>query len=329
MIKWGVLGLGKMANQFATAIKETDNAELIGAASLSEERLNSFSKKYQIKNNYKFNNYEDILKSNDIDAVYISALNNSHLNLILKSAENGKNILCEKPMAMTYDEAIIASNLIKKNKIFFMEAIAYRSHQQTNNVIKVVNDGEIGKIKSINSSFGFRVKKINPESRLFKKSFGGGAILDIGCYPLSFISLFDTIKGDIIIENAKGDFCETGVDDYAEANLLLNNKIKAHIKISFKNNLDNNSIIYGENGHVIIPSPWLPEKKSFIEVNKKNSSYKIILNSERSIYAQQIYNFSNFIINNSHEIKSPNLSLDESLKIPKLLSEWSKRVNLT
>ena len=109
-------------------------------------------------------------------------------------------------MAMTYDEAIIASNLIKKNKIFFMEAIAYRSHQQTNNVIKVVNDGEIGKIKSINSSFGFVLKKLIQKSRLFKKSFGGGAILDIGCYPLSFISLFGTIKDDIIIENAKGDF---------------------------------------------------------------------------------------------------------------------------
>jgi len=326
MIKWGILGLGKMANQFAKAISETDNAKLVGIASLNYKRLSFFSEKYQIKNNYKFNNYEDILKSADIDAVYISTLNNSHFNLILKAAEHKKHILCEKPMTMTYEEAENASILIKKNKIFFMEAIAYRSHPQTNSIIKIINDGEIGKIKSINSSFGFHVKKIKPESRLFKKLFGGGAILDIGCYPLSFVSLFCNIKSDIIIESAKGSFCETGVDDFAEANLLLNDNIKAYVEISFKKNLENNSIIYGEKGHVIIPSPWLPEKKSYIEVYKDNRSYKVILDFNKSVYAQQIFNVSNLIINKSIEGKFPNISLPESLKISKLLKEWSKRI---
>lgn len=326
MINWGIIGLGNIANKFASAIKEVNNAKLLGVSSLTNERLINFGEKYNIEKKYRFNKYENLLKCDTIDAVYISTLNNSHVDLIIKCAENNKHVLCEKPMGISYEESKKAANYIDKSNIFFMEAIAYRSHPQTNNIIKAINNNKIGKINSIKSSFGFSVKRIKPDSRLFNKSLGGGAILDLGCYPLSFVSLFCKNDQEILFDNAKGTFCHTGVDDYAEANLTINKKIKAHIKVSFKNDLDNNSIIYGDSGHLVVSSPWLPEKKSYIEICKKEHSYKIFSDSNKSVYAQQICNVSDLIINNLTEGKFPNINLRESLENMKLLTLWNKKI---
>ena len=328
MINWGVIGLGSMANKFASAILEITNAKLLGVSSSKSERLNNFSKKYNIDIKYRFNKYEALLKCNDIDAVYISTLNNSHLDLIIKCAENNKHVLCEKPMTMHYKESKEAASHIKKSNIFFMEAIAYRSHPQTDNIIKLINNNEIGKINSIKSSFGFLVKRIKPESRLFNKSLGGGAILDLGCYPLSFLSLFRNNRKEMLIESAKGTFCHTGVEDYAEANLIINERIKANIKVSFKDNCENNSIIYGDNGHIIVSSPWLPENKSCLEIYKKDQHYKFFSSTDKSVYAQQISNVSNLIENNAVEGKFPNINLKESTEIMKLISEWKEKIKL-
>jgi len=327
MVNWGIIGLGNMANKFADAILEVNNAKLLGVASLNSNRLENFSEKYKIKKDFQFKTYEDLLSNKEINAIYIATLNNTHLKLIINSAKQKKSILCEKPMSLSKNESKEALKNIKKFNVFFMEAIAYRSHPQVKNIIKILKNDGLGEIKSIKSSFGFIVKKVKKDSRLFNKSFGGGAILDIGCYPLSFVS-FLNLNNTILFENVTGSFSSTGVDDYAEANLLINNNIKANIKVSFKENLENNSIIFCENGHIVIPSPWLPEKKSYIEVFKKESSYKIFLNLDKSIYAQQISYASDLISNNRLEAEYPGINIDESMKISELLEEWSKKIKV-
>ena len=122
--------------------------------------------------------------------------------------------------------------IIYLNNVKFFEAIAYVSHPQTDSILSIINKGEIGEVKSIESSFGFRVRKVKPESRLFNKKLGGGAILDIGCYPMSFISLFSNNNNEIKFQNIKGEICETNVDIAASAEILVNDKIKCKIKVS-------------------------------------------------------------------------------------------------
>ena len=116
MIKWGILGLGNMAEKFANAILETNNAKLIGVASLNSNRLNNFAKLNKIDNKYKFNNYESILKCNDINALYISTLNNSHAKLTIKAAQANKHILCEKHLQ--FFVGVVDTELFK---IIFLE----------------------------------------------------------------------------------------------------------------------------------------------------------------------------------------------------------------
>ena len=322
MIKWGIVGLGNMAQKFANAIKETNNAKLLSISSLNSEKLKSFANNFQIDKNYVFDSYNDLISCKKIDAVYIATLNNTHLNLIKSCAENKKNILCEKPLTLNFDEANEAANYIAKHDVIFYEAIAYYSHGQTKNLIALLNENKLGKIISINSTFGFKVKRVNPKSRIFDKSLGGGAILDVGCYPLSLLNLISKNSKNIKFANAKGSFSSTDVDDSAEANLVIEDSIDSYVKISFKENLENKLIIKGENGSLIVPNPWLPEMKSHIDVNYVNSSYKKFFTSTKSLFGNQIQNVSANIESNKKKDDFL-VNIEESLKIMNNLTIWS------
>ena len=321
MINWGIAGLGRMGNAFANAITEVKNSKLAGIASKSNYKLKTFSNNFKIEPENRFTNYDELLKSNKIDAIYISTLNNTHVDLIINCIENKKKILCEKPIGLNLAQANLAFEMIKKHKISFYEAIAYRAHPQTKNLLELIHNGEIGKIYKIEASFGFKVKRIKKDSRLFNKDFGGGAILDLGCYPISFFNLFADKHNKISFKSAEGTHCYTGVDDDAKIKLKIGNDIEAIGSVSLKKNLSNNCKIFGEKGSIVIPSPWLPHQKSYIEVENNKSYYKQFTTTEKSVYAHQIENIANLFVNNSLE-NSNAVNINESIEIMKILDVW-------
>ena len=325
MLNWGIIGLGKMANQFASSIVEVDNSTLVCIASKSVDKLNKFSEKFDIKQENKFSNYEDLLQSKKIDALYISTLNNTHIDLIISAAKNKKKILCEKPICLDINEAHLAYDFIKKHHTPFYEAITYRSHPQTKYLLALINSGEIGKIYKIESFFGYKVKKIKKDSRLFNKKLGGGAILDVGCYPISFFNLFCSKEKQLNFINSKGNICNTGVDDTAEINISIGNDIKAYGKVSLKENLDNSCRVYGEKGIINIPSPWLPSEKSYIEIIKDNSYYKKFTNTSQNIFSIQIESVANLFSDKNDEFNRL-VNIDESIQIMKILDTWKKNL---
>jgi dihydrodiol dehydrogenase / D-xylose 1-dehydrogenase (NADP) len=327
MIRWGIIGLGNMAQKFAQSIKENNNAKLIAISSLNSEKLKTFKNEFQIDKSLSFDNYNDLIKCTEIDAIYIATLNNTHLDLIKLCAENKKNILCEKPMSLNIEEAKIAANFIKKFDVIFYEALAYTSHIQTKTFIDLINNNEIGEILSANATFGFKVKRVKAKSRIFNKLLGGGAILDIGCYPFSLINLIFKNDKNINFKSTKGSFAITGVDDSAEANLIIGNKISSNIKISFKENLDNKVVINGKSGSLTLSNPWLPELKSFIQIDHANSNYKKFITSEKTVFGNQIQNVSTKI-----KEKKMNedflVDIESSLEIMKNLTIWSNLIKV-
>jgi len=248
-----------------------------------------------------------------------------------KSCLTKKKILCEKPMCVNLKESKEVFKCLEENNILFLEAFAYRSHQQTINLCNVINSGEIGQIQSIEASFGFKIKKIIPNSRLFNKDNGGGAILDVGCYTSSFCLLIaKTILGEEYkrykMRNITGSLCETGVDIHSEAELIFNDKLKMTVKTSLKENLNNNCIIYGTKGKIVVSSPWLPENKSYIEIYNKDSYYKQFVNSKFSIYAQQIYKFNQKILNKDDDVFDTLMNNEMSLINIEIIDMWKKGV---
>ena len=170
--------------------------------------------------------------------------------------------MCEKPYSIDLEETKEILDLTKTKNSFF-EAIAYVSHPQTENLLSLINKGEIGTLKKIESNFGFKVKKIRAKSRLFNKDLGGGALFDLGCYPISFVNLFCNEGSEIKITKAIGNICETNVENHAELTGYINNDVEVDLKVSFKEDFENCCKIYGSKGQIKITSPWLPEKKFF------------------------------------------------------------------
>ena len=137
--------------------------------------------------------------------------------------------MCEKPITINFQDTLKLSEEIKFTNTKFIEAIAYYSHPQTTEIINVFEQNDIGEIIKIESNFGYK-SRVKPNSRIYNKDLGGGALLDLGCYPISFLMLyckdFDLFK----FVNKKILLAETGVDKYAEAKILYDNNINIEIK---------------------------------------------------------------------------------------------------
>ena len=185
-IKWGIIGNGSIDNAFAHSIKYCDHSNLISVYGRNEATLRQFSKKFNIQAHSDINS---LLSSSDIDAVYIATPHNSHFEYAFQAIKNKKHVLCEKPITINHIESMVLFGLAKDAEIFLMEAYMYRTHPQTLNILnslKILRDTK--EDISINCSFGFNAE-IPEDHRLRNLMTGGGAILDVGCYPLSMVKL--------------------------------------------------------------------------------------------------------------------------------------------
>jgi len=335
MIKWGIIGLGAIANKFADSLIETENAELIAISSSKKKKLDSFGEKYKINDIYRFNEIQKILECKNIDAVYIATVNTSHYEIIKKAIEFEKNILCEKPVTLNSKEIEKIIYKLKEKKLFFSEAMSFRFHPQTKIMVEIIKAGEIGEIISADIRFGFAISKllqfISPNNRLFDK-LGGGTILDTGCYCTSFALLLANLKGNLIepfefkFTDVSATINRRNVEDFAKAKVIFKNNFVANLETSFKKKMENNVIIHGTNGKIIIPNPWFPEKKSFIEIHNKSKQYRKIIDSNYSSRVNIIKIISNLIRDNQREAKFPFMSWKDSLDNMKMIDEWKKLV---
>ena len=314
MINWGVIGFGRMGKTFTNCFKNTDQLfQLRGIAS------NSNSKN---KNEF-YKNYDDLINSSEIDALYISTLNNTHKDLATRCIKQNKKVLCEKPLGLNLNEVKEIYDLLSDKKDYFFEAIAYRSHPQTLKLKELLEDRNFGKIKKVEANFGFKVKKIKKDSRLFNKSLGGGSILDLGCYPVSFFSLLTDDFNNLEVIKSDRILCETNVDVHGEIELRLNNQVTAIGRVSLSQNLDNICRVYCENAIITVSSPWLPSEKTFLEIETKGRYFKEFIITKKNVYEHQLENVSlAFKRKNSKNIHLVNI--EESLEISRILDEWLK-----
>ena len=312
MIRWGIIGFGRMGRQYVDCFKiKSDLFRLSGISSKTSSNIKELN---------FYNSYEDLIKAKEIDAIYISTLNNTHKDLVILANNYNKKILCEKPLGMNFSEVQELHSLLKEKKEIFLEAIAYRAHPIIPTIFEILNDKEIGQIKKIESNFGFKVRKIKKESRLFNKKVGGGAILDLGCYPLSFFNLFDK-KKDIQVIKSNFELCETDVDINGEISLKIDSKIDAFGKVSLSENLENKCRIHCENAIITLPSPWLPGNKTFIEIETKSRYFKKLISSNKNVY-QHLLEASSIFFSKKEKKSKFLVGIDESLKISEIIDLW-------
>ena len=329
-MKWGIIGLGHMAKNFANSINELEKSQLSGVSSRSLFKLIKFGYRFKIKPNNLLKNYKKLLSSDNIQNVYIGTLNHSHFEIIKEAINAGKNILCEKPVTINLEQVLEVREKLINSKVFFMEGIAYRSHPQINYIVKLIKQNAIGKIVKIKSCFGFNAGKPNKKGRLYNKDLGGGSILDLGCYPISISNLIANLNNEKenlpLISKVKGELYETGVDTDLYAELKYPNGILSEIQISITKNLENTTTIFGTDGVLNILDPWLPKKENIIKLKKSNKQKELNSSSNLSLFANQIDVFEKLVKNKSLQSNFHSMSVDNSVNCMNILMQLKKRI---
>jgi predicted dehydrogenase len=336
-INWGVIGLGNIAQKFLESFSEVKNANLVAIASNDKFKLEENKSKFNINNDFVFNDYEKLIMCNKVDIVYISLPNSFHFYWIKKCIENKKKFLVEKPATLNFQEAINLKSIIENNNLFFAEGFMYRYDPLIIKLIELIKSNEIGDLLSLESSFGVNIltkknflffkkkKKINKNSRQFNKQLGGGCILDLGCYPTSLTILMASLMKNLDYTNFEikvlnREIGETDVDINSEAEIIFQNGFKSNVKASFKHNLGNNTLVKGKNGEINIKNTFLGIKE--IEVNLKNKTYKINKRINKNIYAIEIENISQNILEQKSTVMYPGMRIEETFINMKILESW-------
>ncbi len=310
-IKWGIIGLGRIAHSFATDLLTIDDAELYAVASRNQEKADEFAKNHGATKAY--GSYEDLANDPNIDAVYIATPHALHKENALMCLENGIAVLGEKPFAMNAEEVDAMIAKAKEKNVLLMEALwtYFLPHYQF--VLKELKNKTYGDILKIESDFGFQ-RPYDTETRLFNKAMGGGSLLDIGIYPI--FATLSTLGLPKNIE-ASATFFENGTD--ASCNMVFNydNDVKAHLKSSLLEVLPTEAIFYCEKGIIKINTQFhAPSTVTIITDGKEET--------KDFGYSTIGYNFETIHFNNllkTGKTESDIMTFDFSKKLIKTLDD--------
>jgi predicted dehydrogenase len=268
---WAIIGPGKIAQKFASDLKLLPNANLYAIGSRNLERAKNFASEYGFQKAY--GSYKEVAEDPNVDVVYIASPHVGHYRDSLLCLNNGKAVLCEKPVAINEQQCRIMLETAKKNNVFFMEALWTRFIPSFIKCKELIEEGEIGEVLLVECDFCFKAH-YEIEGRLFNPMLGGGSLLDIGLYPV-FLSL--EILGKPVEINAMAAMSDTGVDSSCTM-LFKNNDNKLSVLFStLIADGRTEAIIHGSEGMIRINTMWhIPSSVDLIKKGTGPVHFKFI-----------------------------------------------------
>ncbi len=209
-IRWGILGPGRIARKFAAGLAVLEDAELVAVGSRSQENADRFGDEFNVPRRHA--SYEALADDPEVDAVYVATPHPFHKANSILCLEAGKAVLCEKPFTINASEAEEVIDVARDRGVFLMEAMWTRFVPAIVKVREWLAAGAIGDVRMLAADFGFRGGR-DPKGRLFNPELGGGALLDVGIYPVSLASMIFGGPPERIASLAH--LGETGVDEEA------------------------------------------------------------------------------------------------------------------
>lgn len=203
---WGILGLGKIARKFAEDLTTIPDAKLVAVGSRSQERATAFARDFGA--DFAAGSYEAIFTGPRLDAIYIATPHAGHKALVELCIQNGVAVICEKPLGMNAWEVEEMVALARAEGVYLLEALWSRFTPSTAKVLELIAAGTLGKIESVRADFGFQMGP-STGGRITDPALGGGALLDIGIYPVWLCQLLLGEPAEVI---AAARLDENGVD---------------------------------------------------------------------------------------------------------------------
>ena len=329
--RWGIIGPGGIAHNYADGLKECASGELVAIASRNDARRKTFGDDYNIAENKRYNSYEAMAADPEIDAIYISTPHPWHAELSIMAMRAGKAVLVEKPGGMNAKEITTMIEVAAQQQVFFMEAFMYRCHPQIARVLEIIAAGEIGDIYHIRTPFGFNAG-FDPNSRLYNFELAGGGILDVGGYPVSLARL---IAGAAIgqpfdnpnVVKGMGLMAKTGVDEVAYALLKFPSGFTAEVSCAVARNMDNRATIHGSKGQIVIDDAWVPGRNAgpsdaTLHITVDGDTREEVLRDPRMLFAFEAEVASKAIADGKLQADAPAMSHADSIGNNTVLDRW-------
>jgi D-xylose 1-dehydrogenase (NADP+, D-xylono-1,5-lactone-forming) len=269
-VRWGILGAARILRRAIPALQASHNVELRAIASRDPEKGHEFADHWGIP--LVHNNYESLLADFEIDAVYIPLPNSLHAEWVIKAAEAGKHVLCEKPLALTPQEVEAIEAAAQTHQVHVMEGFMYRFHPQQARVRQLLAAGEIGQPRVLRGTFAFTINAADYNIRLDNK-LGGGATWDVGCYAINvarwlFGSEPHTVYAEATLVN--------GLDLSAAVILDFGSEQRAVLDYGMNYGRRSSYELLGTKGSLSIENMWQePDAPAFLYIRTNNNSLEI------------------------------------------------------
>jgi predicted dehydrogenase len=273
MIRWGILGLGNIAKQFATGLQAVPDAELVACGSRAQASADKFGDQFDVPRRHA--SYADLANDPDVDAIYVATPHDSHKENSILCMRAGKAVLCEKPFAINAGETEKMIAVANETGQFLMEAMWTRYLPAHVQVRAWLEAGAIGDVRMFTGDFGFRTD-INAEGRLFNPQHGGGALLDVGIYPISYASMVFGRQPNRITGMA--EFGETKVDEQSAVIFGYDQGEMAVCSTAIRTNTPQEGRILGTDGMILLHAPfWRGEKVTLCVDGKDDETHEFPL----------------------------------------------------
>ena len=318
-LQWGIIGLGKIANKFASDLILSEHSVIQCVASRDRTKAKAFSEKFKAVRYTE--SYENLALDPNVDIVYIATPHSFHFEHTMMCLENGKSVLCEKPMGMDSDQVKRMVEEARARNLFFMEGIWTRFIPATEKLLELIYDKHIGDIISVRADFGFKAD-FDPEGRIYKKELGAGSLLDIGIYPIYLSLLLCGMPNEI---KAMARFTETEVDSYCSMLFNYENNTKAILESTIEADTPIEAYIYGTQGHIKLHSRFHHSEK--ISLYKNGHAEEIFdLKYKGEGYYHEIEEVYQCMINGKTESTKHSLQCTQDLMA--IIDRVKKAINL-
>lgn len=247
-VRWGILATGGIAAAFTADLIDLPDAEVAAVASRTEESARAFAERFGIPRAY--GDWETLAKDADIDVVYVATPHSAHRAAAGLCLEAGRNVLCEKPFTLNLREAAELVELARDNGRFLMEAMWMYCNPLVRRLKDLVDDGAIGEVRTVQADFGLE-GPFPPSHRLRDPAQGGGALLDLGVYPVSFAHL---LLGEPTGVRAQAVLSAEGVDLQTVAALSWDSGALAALHCSLDGGTGTTASVTGSRGRIDIPA---------------------------------------------------------------------------
>ncbi|MBO6575304.1 MAG: Gfo/Idh/MocA family oxidoreductase [Rhodothermales bacterium] len=282
MIRWGILSTARINRRFIAAVRAAERSKVVSVASRTPERAANYAHEWGIPSSHGC--YQDLVDDPEVDALYIPLPNQLHAPWCVRALKAGKHVLCEKPLALSPVQVDVMARAAEQSGNVLAEAFMYRHHPRTHRVRDLVREGAIGRLRVVHGAFTFLFDR--DDNFRLDPAAGGGALWDVGCYPVSFTRYVvgeepETVQGVSVLG-------ESGVDMLFAGSMRFPSGVLATFDCGFDAVFRSEMTFVGTEGRITVPMAFRPGLTADIVLEQGDESRTVVVPGFEPIFLGEV-----------------------------------------